>query len=145
MKKTIFALLFAISSLSATSLVNTKSQHTVSHTINKFEKIVKSKGMTVFAKINHAKGAKSINKKLRPTQVLIFGSPKAGTPLMQSNQTIGLDLPLRVLFWQDKNNTTWITYHKPKDFISYHNINNKDKIKNKMTKILKMFSNKAAN
>ena len=126
-------------------MVNVKSTHSVKDTINKFETIVKSKGMNVFARINHTKGAKSINKDLRPTQTLIFGSPKAGTPLMQENQTIGLDLPLRVLFWQDKNSDTWITYHKPADVISSHKITNKQKIVNKMTKILNSFSNKAAN
>ena len=125
-------------------LVNIKSANSVGDTINKFEMIVKSKGMNVFAKINHTKGAMSIDKKLRPTQVLIFGSPKAGTPLMQENQTIGLDLPLRVLFWQDKNSDTWITYHKPVDVISSHNITNKQKIVNKMTKILNTFSKNAA-
>jgi uncharacterized protein (DUF302 family) len=126
-------------------LVNFNRTHSVKDTLNKFEMIVKSKGMNIFAKIDHAKGAHSINKDLRPTQVLIFGSPKAGTPLMQENQTIGLDLPLRVLFWQDKNSDTWITYHNPVAVISSHSITNKQKIVKKMTKILNAFSNKAAN
>lgn len=125
------------------NLVNIKSINSVSKTADNFEKIAKSKGMKIFARIDHAKGAMSVDKDLRPTQVIIFGNPKAGTPLMQKNQTIGLDLPLKVLFWQDENKTTWITYLKPEVLLANHGVK-VDKIQNKMTKALMAFSKKAS-
>ena len=146
MKKIILAMLFASFALLANdNLVNTKSTHTVQETINKFEKIVISKGMTVFTKIDHAKGATSVDMKLRPTQLLIFGNPKIGTLLMQSNQTIGLELPIRVLFWEDKDGASWVTYNKPMNVANGHAITDKEKVVNKMTKALGMFTKKATN
>ena len=69
--------------------------------------------MTVFARIDHASGAKEVGLPLRPTELVIFGSAKGGTPLMQSNQEIGIDLPLKALVWQDATNDTWISYNDP--------------------------------
>jgi uncharacterized protein (DUF302 family) len=70
-------------------------------TMNRLEAGVKAKGMAIFARIDHAAGAAEVGMSLRPTELLVFGSPKRGTPLMQSAQTIGIDLPLKVLVWQD--------------------------------------------
>jgi uncharacterized protein (DUF302 family) len=69
--------------------------------------------MIVFARIDHAAGAAQVALALRPTEVLIFGSPKGGTPLMQSVQTIGIDLPLKALVWQDAAGATWLSYNDP--------------------------------
>src|SRR5262249_59751021 len=74
---------------------------------------IKAKGMTVFARIDHAAGAAQAGLSLRPTEVLIFGNAKAGTPLMQSNQTIGIDLPLKALVWQDAVGKVWLSYNEP--------------------------------
>jgi len=126
------------------NLINVKSNHSVDETVKKFEKIVLSKGMKVFAIIDHAKGAKSIGKKLRDTTLVIFGSPKAGTPLLKSNQQIGLDLPLKVLIWQNEKSEVFITYKKPKHIVSSHNIMDKNKVVKKMTNALGMFSRKSA-
>jgi uncharacterized protein (DUF302 family) len=82
-------------------------------TMNRLEVEVKAKGMTVFARINHAAGALEAGLSLRPTEVLIFGNAKAGTPLMQSVQTIGIDLPLKALVWQDALGDTWLSYNDP--------------------------------
>jgi uncharacterized protein (DUF302 family) len=81
--------------------------------MNRLEAAVKAKGMTVFARIDHAAGATGAGLSLRPTEVLIFGNAKAGTPLMQSVQTIGLDLPLKALAWQDASGKTWLSYNDP--------------------------------
>jgi uncharacterized protein (DUF302 family) len=81
--------------------------------MNRLEAAVKAKGMTVFARIDHAAGAAGAGLSLRPTEVLIFGNAKAGTPLMQSVQTIGLDLPLKALVWQDTSGMTWLSYNDP--------------------------------
>jgi uncharacterized protein (DUF302 family) len=81
--------------------------------MNRLETAVKAKGMTVFARIDHAAGATAVGLSLRPTEVLIFGSARGGTPLMQSVQTIGIDLPLKALVWQDAAGDTWLSYNEP--------------------------------
>jgi uncharacterized protein (DUF302 family) len=90
--------------------------------MNKLEAEVKAKGMTVFARIDHAAGAEAVGQSLRPTEVLIFGNAKAGTPLMQSGQTIGIDLPLKVLVWQDAAGTTWLSYNDPSWLAKRHGL-----------------------
>jgi len=82
-------------------------------TMNRLETAVKAKGMTVFARIDHAAGAAVVGLPLRPTEVLIFGNAKGGTPLMQSVQTVGIDLPLKALVWQDAAGDTWLSYNDP--------------------------------
>jgi uncharacterized protein (DUF302 family) len=82
-------------------------------TLDRLEADVKSKGMTVFARIDHAAGAATVGLTLQPTAVLIFGNARGGTPLMQSNQMIGIDLPLKVLVWQDTSGKTWLSYVDP--------------------------------
>lgn len=86
------------------------STHSVKETVDRLEAAVKAAGITVFARIDHAAGAASVDMPLRPTQLLIFGNPKGGTPLMQSRQTIGLDLPLKMLAWEDGSGKVWLTY-----------------------------------
>jgi uncharacterized protein (DUF302 family) len=85
----------------------------VKETIDRLAHAVESKGLTVFGRIDHATNAVGAGLKLRPTEVLIFGNAKGGTPLMQANQTIGLDLPLKVLAWEDAAAQTWLTYNDP--------------------------------
>jgi uncharacterized protein (DUF302 family) len=82
-------------------------------TVNRLETAVKAKGMTVFARIDRAAGAMAAGLSLRPTEVVIFGNAKAGTPLMQPVQTIGIDLPLKALVWQDASGDTWLSYNDP--------------------------------
>ena len=89
------------------------SPHPVKETIDRLETIVKEKGLTVFARVDHAAGAKKVGLDLRPTELLIFGSPATGTPLMQAEQTMGLSLPLKVLVWQDVDNKVWLGYDTP--------------------------------
>jgi uncharacterized protein (DUF302 family) len=80
----------------------------------------------VFAHIDHAAAARTVGLPLRPTQVLIFGNPKAGTPLMQSQQTIGLDLSLRVLVWLDGEGKVWLTYRRLEDLARQHHVTDRD-------------------
>jgi uncharacterized protein (DUF302 family) len=87
--------------------------HLVKEAIDPLEAALRAKGVTVFARVDHAAGAASVEMQLRPTEVLIFGNPKAGTPLMQANQTIGLDLPLKILAWEDAEGKVWLTYNDP--------------------------------
>jgi uncharacterized protein (DUF302 family) len=81
--------------------------------MDRLENEVKVRGMTVFARIDHSAGAEGAGLSLRPTELLIFGNAKAGTPLMQAVQTIGIDLPLKALVWQDTSGATFLTYNDP--------------------------------
>jgi uncharacterized protein (DUF302 family) len=94
-------------------LTTVRSSRGPKDTMNRLEAEVKAKSMTVFARIDHAAGAVEAGLSLRPTEVLIFGNAKAGTPLMQSVQTIGIDLPLKALVWQDASGDTWLSYNDP--------------------------------
>lgn len=99
--------------MAADGLVTIRSEHNPQETMRRLEAAVKAKGMTVFGHVDHAAGAAEVGLALRPTDLLIFGSPKGGTPLMQSVQTIGIDLPLKALVWQDENGATWLSYNDP--------------------------------
>jgi uncharacterized protein (DUF302 family) len=99
--------------MAAEGLVTVKSAFGPEETMQRLEAEVKAKGMTVFAHVDHAAGAAAVDMKLRPTDLLIFGAAKGGTPLMQSVQTIGIDLPLKALVWQDEAGATWLSYNDP--------------------------------
>jgi len=97
----------------AGDLVNKASSNNVPETMDKLEQIVLSKGLTVFNRIDHQANAKKAEMEMGPAQVLIFGDPKMGTTMMQQDPAAGLDLPLRVLVYQDSEGKTWISYHDP--------------------------------
>ena len=90
-----------------------RSNHGPKETMDRVETEVKARGMGVFARIDHAAGATAAGLSLRPTELLVFGNAKGGTPLMQAAQTIGIDLPLKVLVWQDASGDTWLSYNEP--------------------------------
>src|SRR5713101_3171712 len=104
-------LLTGAQAMAADGLITMRSSYGPQDTMNRFEAEVRAKGMTVFARIDHAAGAAAVGLSLRPTEVLIFGNAKGGTPLMQSMQTIGIDLPLKALVWQDGSGSTWLSYN----------------------------------
>lgn len=97
----------------AEGLMAIKSPHSAKVTMDKLEAIVKSKGLNVFARIDHAAGAAKIGQTLRPTEVLIFGNPQGGTPFMTCAQTAGIDLPLKALVWEDAASQVWVGYNDP--------------------------------
>ena len=94
-------------------MIKKKSENDVTRTLDKLEGILKEKGIGIVARVNHAAAAEKVEMDLRPTQVLFFGNPKLGTPLMQNNQLAGLELPMRVLAWEDEGGQTWLAYHSP--------------------------------
>ena len=94
-------------------LITIRSGYGPQETMSRFEAEIRARGMTVFAYIDHAAGAGAAGLSLRPTDLLICGNAKAGTPLMQQVQTIGIDLPLKALVWQDASGTTWVSYNNP--------------------------------
>ena len=94
----------------ADGLVAVKSPYDVKETMNRLEDLAKQRGLTIFARVDHAAGAAKIGKTLRPTEVLIFGNPQGGTPLMECAQTAGIDLPFKELVWKDvSNGSGWAT------------------------------------
>jgi uncharacterized protein (DUF302 family) len=97
----------------AKGLVTLRSAHDVATTVERLTKELESRGITVFAHIDHAEGAADVGLKLRPTALVIFGNPAAGTPLMQAAQTAGIDLPLKALIWQGADGAAHLTYNDP--------------------------------
>ena len=108
--------------LTPDGLVTLKSAFPVKETVDRLVQRVEAKGLTVFCRIDHAANAVSAGLKLRPTEVLIFGNAKAGTPLMQAAQTIGIDLPLKALAWEDAAGQTWLAYNDPVWLTARHGI-----------------------
>jgi uncharacterized protein (DUF302 family)/uncharacterized membrane protein YidH (DUF202 family) len=98
----------------ASGVVSVPSRHNVAQTLERMEAVLKQKEIRLFARIDHAAGAREAGLSLRPTTVLLFGNPQAGTPLMQSQQTIGIDLPLKALVWEDEAGRAWLTYNDPR-------------------------------
>lgn len=94
--------------------------------MNRFEAEVRAKGMSVFAHIDHAAGATAVGLSLRPTELLIFGNAKTGTLLMESAQTLGIDLPLKALVWQDASGTAWLSYNDPAFLARRHGLDGVD-------------------
>jgi uncharacterized protein (DUF302 family) len=123
----------AIQAPKVPGLVTLPSAHNAAETLNRLEKLLKEKGIVVFARIDHAAGADKARMKLRPTEVLIFGNPIAGTPLMQSRQTIGIDLPLRALAWEDESGKSWLSYNEPAYLAQRHQISDRDEAVQKLT------------
>jgi uncharacterized protein (DUF302 family) len=99
--------------MAADGLTTLPSSFGPNETIDRLEAEIKARGMTVFARIDHSAGAAQVGLPLRPTELLIFGSAKGGTPLMQSNQAVGIDLPLKALAWQDANGQSWLSLNDP--------------------------------
>jgi uncharacterized protein (DUF302 family) len=94
-------------------LTTTASSFGPKETMDRFAAAVTAKGMTLFARIDHAAGAAAVGLPLRPTELVIFGNAKGGTPLMQADQTMGIDLPLRALVYEDAAGTVWLAYDDP--------------------------------
>lgn len=95
--------------VAANGVITVKSAHDVSATVEKLLSALQEKGMTVFARIDHAAGAASVNLELRPTQLVIFGNPKVGSLLMQCSQSTAIDLPQKALIWQDVSGQVWLS------------------------------------
>ena len=130
--------------MAADGLITIKSAFGPEETMKRLEAEVRAKGMTVFAHIDHAAGAAAVGLPLRPTVLLIFGNAKGGTPLMQSAQTIGIDLPLKALVWQDASDATWLSYNDPAWLTHRHGVGEEAKpVVNALTAALNALATKA--
>jgi uncharacterized protein (DUF302 family) len=108
--------------MAADGLYTIRSQHGPGETMSRLQAEVEAKGLTVFARVDHAAGAAAVGLSLRPTELLMFGNAKGGTPLMQAVQTIGIDLPLKMLVWQDASGDTWLSYNDPSWLAKRHGL-----------------------
>ncbi len=135
--------LFISPVLATEGMISIKSAHSVTVTADRLEKILNSKGMTVFTRINHAAGAQKVGKTLAPTELVIFGNPKIGTPLMQCSHSIAIDLPQKALIWQDATGQVWFSYNDPQFLALRHNTRGCDAILKKVATALGNFANKA--
>lgn len=113
-------------------------------TMTRLETEIRAKGLTIFAQIDHSAGAKKVGLVLRPTNLIVFGNARGGTPLMQASQTAGIDLPLKVLVWQDAANRTWISYNEPSWIAQRHSAADSQQLVSKMAALLKALVRTAA-
>jgi uncharacterized protein (DUF302 family) len=105
---------------------------------------IRAKGLSVFARIDHAAGATKVGLTLRATELIIFGNARGGTPLMQSAQTVGIDLPLKILVWQDAANNTWLSYNEPGWIAQRHGVAGAESTIDKMADLLSAIAREAA-
>jgi uncharacterized protein (DUF302 family) len=111
---------------------------------DRLENEIRANGMEVFARIDHSAGAAKVGLIMPPTEVIIFGNARGGTPLMQSVQTVGIDLPLKALVWQDASGNTWLSYNEPRWIAQRHAIANKDVVISKMKDTLGAIAEKSS-
>jgi uncharacterized protein (DUF302 family) len=110
------------STMSANGIVDIRSNHSVDATVEKLRGILAAKNVTLFALVDHSGEAAKVGMQMRPTKLVIFGSPKAGTPLMQASPSIAIDLPLKILVWEDEHRQAWISYNAPDYLRDRHNV-----------------------
>lgn len=125
------------------TMITKKSSHSVKVTLDRLETALKQKGITVAARWDHAGSAKTVGMPLRPMEVLIFGNPKLGTPLMQSNPHAGVDLPLKVLAWEDDKGQVWVGYTRPDTLATRYDIRDRAEVIKKITGALDDLTNQA--
>jgi uncharacterized protein (DUF302 family) len=132
------------SSANIQGLTSTQSSFGPKETMDRVEAEIQTRGLTVFARIDHAAGAADAGLRLAPTELIIFGNARGGTPLMQSAQTAGIDLPLKILVWQDAANNTWLSYNEPRWVAERHNVTPGVPAVSKMTDLVSAIVNKAS-
>jgi uncharacterized protein (DUF302 family) len=143
LKLATLALILSATQGLAADLITKPSAHSVSVTMDRLVSAVEGAGAKVLARIDHAAGAAKVNMELRPTQMLMFGNPKLGTPALLAGQTAGLDLPLRVVAYEDANGQVFVAYHDPSELSDNHGIPADAPVLKKMTGALDKLTNKA--
>jgi len=126
-------------------LTSIRSRFGPKETMDRLQAEIRAQGMTVFARIDHAAGAAEVGLTLPPTELIIFGNARGGTPLMQSVQTVGIDLPLKALVWEDAAGKTWLSYNEPGWIAQRHSVANAEQVVSKMAAALSAISREAGN
>ena len=136
----IVSLLVANSALADDGLATIKSMHNVQKTADRFERMIKNAGLNLYLRVNHSSDAKKVGLSLKPSQVIVFGSPKVGTHLMNCSESVAIDLPLKVLIREDAQGRVWLSYNRPKFLVKRHSIKGCDKVVEKMDGLLAKFA-----
>jgi uncharacterized protein (DUF302 family) len=146
-RKTLFAgLLVGVlaPALAAEGMMTLQSGHPVAATVDRLEAALKAAGFRIFARVDHAAGAQSVDMSLAPTELLIFGKPEAGTVLMQAGRTVGIDLPLKYLVWEDADGRVLVGWNDPQWMTGRHAIDDKAAVVQKIAGALRKFASEAA-
>lgn len=130
--------------MAAEGLINVQSDFNVKETTERLESILNEKGMTIFNQINHSDAAQKVGVELRETRLVIFGNPKVGSPLMQCQQSVAVDLPQKAIIWEDDKSKVWISYNDPRYLGKRHNIIGCDEVISKVEKALSGITKAAA-
>ena len=140
MKNLFFALIFvffvATPVMAVEGMINVHSSFNVKVTADRLESILNEKGMTIFKRVKHSEGASKVGIELRETELIIFGNPKVGSPLMECQQSIAIDLPQKALIWKDENAKVWISYNDPRYLQNRHNVTGCEEVISKVEKAL---------
>ncbi len=134
----------AVPVLAAEGVITLPSSHTVEETGRRLERILHEKGMTVFNHIKHSKAAAGVGIELQHTELILFGNPKVGSPLMKCQQSVAIDLPQKALIWEDDNGRVWISYNDPRYLEKRHNISGCEEVIAKIEKALAGITGSAA-
>jgi uncharacterized protein (DUF302 family) len=138
-------LAMALPAKAAEELTVKGSKYPVKETVDRLTAALKDKGITPIARVDHAAAAKGVGLELKPTEVLLFGNPKLGTPLMQTNRNIAIDLPMKVLVWEDNGGKVWIGYTSPETLKKRYKIEGRDDVLKTMAGALEAFAIAASN
>lgn len=127
----------------ANGMISKKSAHSVKDTLDRLEAVLKKKGITIVTRWSHSERADAVGIALRPTELLLFGNPKLGSNMFTSNQTAGIDLPMKALAWEDAQGQVWLTYNDPAYIAGRHAIEDRAEVVAKMTQALDGLSDAA--
>lgn len=125
-------------------MIDVASSFGVEETGDRLANVLKEKGMTIFNRVKHSDAAKNVGIKLRETELIIFGNPKVGSPLMKCQQSVAIDLPQKALIWKDSEGKVWISYNNPGYLVKRHNISNCEEVISKIEKALAGISKAAS-
>ena len=129
-------LIMSVPAYAVEGMIDVKSSFGVKETGDRLENVLKEKGMTVFNRIKHSDAAKNVGVELRETELIIFGNPKVGSPLMKCEQSVAIDLPQKALIWKDGEGNVWISYNNPRYLEKRHTISNCEEVISKIEKAL---------
>ena len=139
----VLSLFVALGAQAQNGLISVKSAYDVAETIDKLQAALESKGMTIMARVNHARGAEKAGLELPPTELLIFGNPKVGTPLMQCQRSVAIDLPQKALAWEDAEGQVWLSYNDPEYLNQRHGLSECAEVLKKVSGALANFAKAA--
>jgi uncharacterized protein (DUF302 family) len=142
---TLTVLALSLPARAADELTVKGSKYSVKETVDRLTAALKDKGITPVARVDHAAAAKGVGLELKPTEVLLFGNPRLGTPLMQANRHIAIDLPMKVLVWEDDAGKVWLGYASPETLKMRYKIEGRDDVLKTMAGALEAFASAAAN